>query len=821
LSLQWFARHNARVTCIPAGALDHLMRELRYAIRLFWTQPGFSAAALITLALGIGANTAVFSVLNAAVLHPLSYSDPDRLLMLRDLQTLAPETNVSFPEFVDWRTRSGDIAEVGAYFNTTLTMGGAEPRTVMAQQVSTNLCRALGVTPLMGRHFQIFEEGRTADRVIAISQALWERQLGSDPQVIGRTLTLNDAPHTIVAVMPRDFRGVLPRDISAVDPKEVWLPLRLDEASAPRGFHVMTVLARLRHGITLDQARERLTAIAVGLKREGRTTHGIAVHPLVTYVAESARPMLLALSGAVAVVLLMACANLANLLLARGTASRQEIAIRAAIGATHRWILSAHLVEACVLSVAGGAAGLALVIGSLRALSGIAGMSAVNLAVVHIDFSVLAFTAVTSLAAGLLFTIAPVIQALRTGVQPLLQESGRTTTGATGIRGLLVTVEMGLAVLLVVAAGLLARSFGYVLDVPKGFETTGVLSFNLSASRVDVQTNRHPQFFANPLERLSAIPQVTSVGLVNELPLGGGGVSGETPIEGRAFPNDQVPVADKRIVSRGYFETMGIRLIRGRTFSADDGAGALPVAVVSELFAQRYFPGEDPIGRRVSFEWEMDGRQEIIGVVGDVRHEGLDVSPSPTIYVNYEQRPASAFSVVVKSRAPLSQLADDVRESAHAVNASRPLNTVRTLDEVIDSAVAPRRLALQIIGAFAIIALVLAAIGVFGVASYSAQQRTKEIGLHVALGAQPADVVVLMIRKILLLAGIGLGTGLAGSIAARHVIEAYLFAVSSTDVATALFATALLGAVALIASYLPVRRALRVGPIKALQGGPR
>ena len=800
---------------------ESLSREFRYAIRSLWKQPGFSTVAILTLALGIGANTTVFSLLNAAVLHPLRYPDPDRLMMLRDLQGLASEANVSFPEFVDWRMRSADIADVAAVFDTTHTLGGAEPRTVMAQRVSANLFRTLGVSPLMGRHFRESEETRAAERVVAIGQAFWERELGSDPQVVGRVLTLDETPYTIVAVLPRDFRGVLPRDSSAIQPKELWLPLGLDESTAPRGMHVMTVVARLRLGLTQDQGRERLEAMALGLKREGRTRHGLAAHSLVRYVAEGARPILLALTAAVAVVLLMACATLANLLLARGMARRREIAIRVAIGARHRSILTACMAEACVLASVGGLVGFGLATVALRVFAGIEATNAVNLATVRINLSVLAFTAATSLATGMLSAIVPAIQALRTGVQPLLQESGRTNTGAPGVRSLLVTVEMGLAVLLLVAAGLLARSFGNILDVPKGFDATDVLSFYVSASRADVRANRHPQFFARLLENLSAKPHVTSVGLVNELPLGGGGVSGETPIEGKTFPDNQVPVADKRIVSRDYFRTMGIRLIRGRPFSSEDRAGAAPVAIVSQLYAQRYFSGEDPIGQRVSFAWDMKGSQEIIGIVADVRHEGLDKSPEPTIYVNYEQRPASAFSVVVKSHAAPQHVAGDVREAARAVDASRPLDTVRTVNEIIDAAVGPRRLALQVIGVFALMALVLAVVGVYGVASYSAQQRTKEIGLRVALGAQTIDVVKLVMRRNLILTVIGVSAGLAGSIAVREIIEAYLFAVSSTDAHTFLIASALLGGVALTASYLPIRRALRMGPTKALQSEPR
>ncbi len=800
--------------------VDDVRLEFGAVIRSLWREPGFSAVAILTLALGIGANTAVFSILNAAVLDPLRYPDADRLMMLRDLQGPASEASVSFPEFVDWRARSADVAAVAAYFNTSFTVGGTEPHTVMAQRVSANLFQALGVLPLMGRSFRETEEAREAERVVAISEAFWKRELGSDPHVLGRVLTLDDAPHTIVGVMPRDFRGVLPRDSSAVQPRELWLPLRLDASTAPRGFHVMTVVGRLRPGITHDQARERLEAIAVGLKREGHTSHGIAAYPLVPYVGRSARPLLLALTGAVAVVLLMACANLANLLMARGMVRRREIAIRAAVGAGHVRILSTFLAEACVLAGVGGVAGLALAMGALHLLVGIEASDAVQLSLVRIDLPVLGFTAAISLATGVLFVIAPTIQALRIGVLPLLQESGRTTTGATGVRSLLITVETGLAVLLLVAAGLLARSFANILDTPKGFDATNVLSFQVSASRADEQANRHGQVFARLLERLSVNPQITSAGLINELPLGGGGVSGETPIEGKVFPDGQVPVADKRIVSPGYFDTMGIRLVRGRIFSVADRASAMPVAIVSELYAQRYFAGEDPIGRRVSFDWDMEGSQQIVGIVGDVRHEGLDMSPEPTIYVNYEQRPNPAFSVVVKTSASSPQIAADILESVHAVDPSRPVDTIRALDEVIGAAVGPRRLALQVIGAFALIAVVLAAVGVYGVASYSAQQRTKEIGLRVALGAQATDVIALVIRKYLVLTLAGVASGLAGSFAVRQVIDAYLVAVTSTDLLTFLMASALIGGVTLMASYLPIRRALRLGPMRALQTEP-
>ncbi len=795
-----------------------LTREFRDAVRSLRKQPGFSAAAVLTLALGIGANTAVFSVLNAAVLHPLGYPDPDQLMILRDVSSPTSETNVSFPEFVDWRTQSANVAGVAAFFNTTHIIRGAEPYTVMSQAVSANLFRTLGVTPLMGRHFQDTEEARAADRVVAIGYAFWQRELGSDTHVIGRVITLDDTPYTVVAVMPRDFRGVLPRDSAAAAQKELWVPFRLDVSTAPRDFHVLTVVARLRPGVTHNQGRERLAAMALGLRRAGRTTHGLSARALATDVAARARPLLLALSGAVAVVLLIACANLANLLVARGIARRREIGIRAALGAGPRRILSASLAEACVLAGVGGVAGFGLAIGTVRALSGIDATNAVNLSLVHINLSVLAFTAATSLLTALLFAIAPAIHALRTGVQPLLQESARLTNGsATGLRNLLVTIELGLAVLLLVAAGLLARSFGNILDVPKGFDATSVLTFNVAASRADVQANRHPLFFASLIEHLSANSQITSAGLVNELPLAGSGVSGETPIEGKAFRDGQVPVADKRIVSRGYFETMGIPLVRGRTFSEGDRSGAMPVAVVSELYAQRYFPDEDPIGRRVSFDWDMEGWQQIIGIVGDIRHEGLDVAPEPTIYVNYEQRPSTAFSVVVKSNAPPSEMAGVLRDTVRALDASRPLNSIRPLNDVIDAALGPRRLALQVIGAFAVIALVLAAVGVYGVANHSAQQRTREIGLRIALGAQTTDIIALVIYRNLVLTVIGVGAGLAGSIAFRHVIEAYLFAVASTDVRTLLIVAALLGGVALTASYLPIRHALRVGPVRALQ----
>ena len=792
-------------------------REFRFAIRSLCREPGFFSVAVLTLALGIGANTVVFSLLNAAVVHPLPYPHPDRLMMLRDRQSSTSDTNVSFPEFVDWRARSAGIADIAAVFNTTQTVSIAEPRTVMAQRISANLFQTLGVSPLMGRPFRQAEEPRTAAQVVAIGEAFWEREFGSDPDVLGRELLLNDEPHTIVAVMPREFGGVLPRDRSTLQPKELWLPLRLDESTAPRGVHVLTVIARLHAGIAPDVARERFEALSVGLTREGHTTHGLAAYPLVGYVGQSVRPMLFALSGAVAVVLLMTCANLANLLLAHVTARRRDIAIRAAIGAGRRGILSRFAAEACVLTGFGAIAGLVLAVAALRVMSGIDVTTAINFSQVRVDLVVLAFTATASLFAGVLFVMAPAIQALRIGVLPLLQETGRSHTGATGIRGILVAVETGLAVLLLVAAGLLSQSFAHVLDAPRGFDPTHVLSFHVSASRADALANRHGQFFDTLLERLSTRSEISSVGLINELPLGGGWVSGETPIDGRISPDGQVPVADKRIVSPGYFTTMGIRLVRGRTFSEGDRAGATPVAIVSELYAQRYFPGEDPIGRRVSFAWEMEGFQQIVGIVSDVRHEGLDIAPEPTIYVSYLQRPSTAFSVVVKSMASARDVAGAIRNSVRATDASRPVDAIRTLDDALEGAVAPRRLVLQVIVAFALMAVILAAVGVYGVASASAQGRMREIGLRVALGAQPIDIITLVLRRNAVLTSVGLAAGLAGSIATRRVIEAYLLSIASTDVRTLLTSALLLGGISLIAAYLPIRRALRMGPMRALQ----
>ena len=517
--------------------LDDLTRELRYAVRSLWKQPAFSAVAVLTLALGIGANTAVFSVLSAAVLHPLRYPEPDRLMMLRDRQSSTSETNVSYPEFVDWRTHSADIAEVAAVFNATHTVGGTEPHTVMAQRVSANLFQTIGLSPLMGRHFHYAEEAPSGGRVVAVSQAFWERELASDAHVIGRVLTLDDTPHTIVAVMPRDFRGVLPRDSFGVQPKDLWLPLRLDEATAPRGMHVMTVVARLRSGITQDQGRERLEAMALGLKHEGRTTHGLAAYSLIRVVAESARPMLLALTGAVAMVLLMACANLANLMLARGTARRQ----RDCDSYRHRRGSSMDSVRA---SGRGVRAGWRWKRGGTRLGDGCPSLVSEyrsyqrrqSLLWCGLIPRAGLYGIATSCASRTYCSLWRQRSRLSERVQPLLRESGRTTTGRPECDACWSPSKriVGRAAGRRRIAGAIVRQRSRD-DRGDSMRRVHCRSMFQHRGRTckPTGTDSFSRIYwrASPPIRMSRSP-----GLVNELPLGGGGVSGETPIEGKAFP---------------------------------------------------------------------------------------------------------------------------------------------------------------------------------------------------------------------------------------------------------------------------------------------
>jgi putative ABC transport system permease protein len=794
-------------------------QDLVFAVRVLRRQPGFAATAVLTLGLGIGANTAIFSIVHEALLAPLAYPEPERLVILRDSQVQSGLVNASWPELLDWRSRSAEFLEVGGFFNTVATLtGSGEAESLSVQRVSWNLLPILGVEPALGRGFIAEEEPQGSEAVTILSDGLWRRRFGADPGMLGRKIVLNDRPHIVVGVMAPGFAEILPGDASPSEPRDAWVPLRLDEEGAPRGLHFLAVIGRLAPGVTHEQARERLAAISAGLQAEAVTDHGLAMIPLAEYVSSASRPVLLALFGAVGAVLLVTCANLAGLLLARANARRQEIAVRLTLGAGPRRLVRQLLTEAVLLSALGGALGLALAWVALRWFAVYDSGWAEAPSAIAIDAPVLLFSIALSLLTGVVFGLVPALSTARSSPGVTLAEAGpRSGGGRTRSRALLVVAEVAAAVVLLVGAGLLTRSFGVLLSVEKGFRTDGTVSFHVSLrSGAYESPEAQTRFFDALLERLLDLPGVEIAGLTNELPLAGGGVSGGVTIVGETFSPDEQPYADKRIVSAGFFESMGMPIRRGRGFDERDREGAPAVMVVSESFARRYLDG-DALGRHVGFGWDSADPQEVVGVVGDVRHEGLGGEPAPTMYIPYRQRADSSFTVVVRSATTEDALMPAIRAAVRELDPDQPITSLTTFDDVLARSVAPRRLALLLVGGFALVTLALAVIGIYGLISYATSQRTREIGVQIALGAGRRTVLSAVLRQGLALTAAGLAIGAALALAMGRVIAAYLYGVSPRDPATFLAAGALLTAVALAACYLPARRAARVDPVTALR----
>jgi putative ABC transport system permease protein len=784
-------------------------------------QRGFTAAAVVTLALGIGANAAMFSAVNAVVLRPLSYSEPERLVLIRDVQG-EDETPNSYPEFMDWREQSSVLESVGAYFNTSYNLtGGGDAEQVFAGRASSNLFPMLGLTPVIGRSFLPEEEVRNGPQVAMISYALWQRRFGGSESALGSTLTLDGRAFSIVGVLPPHFRAVRPEDEQSNQPREIWLPLRLDETRAPRGFHFLAVIGRLRPGVTLDDARRDMQVTAEQLKQARSTAHGIQAYGLQETIVRDSRKGLLLLLAAVGLVLLIGCANVANLLLARATARQKEIAIRQAVGASRARLVRQLLTESMVLALVGGGLGVLVAVWLMSLLADSARDQLPRIQAIGLDARVLAFTAAVSLLTGLLFGLWPAIRAMKSSTFEVLKEGGRSAAASFGrdrARSFLVVSEVALSLVVLIAAGLVVNSFVRLLLVPKGFDPHGVLTFEINPSSLKYPEGRQlAQFYEQVLERIARQPGVDSCGAVTELPLGGGKTYGGTGIEGRTYPQGEEPVADKRVASEGYFETMRIPLVAGRYFEPRDGENALKVAIVNEEFARRYFPGENAIGKRIDFMWETTGLQEIVGIVGNVRHDGLETPPDPEVYVPYRQRAPGAWSVAVRTSGDPFAVAGAIREQVRAVDPDEPVSSLRSMDDVVSSSVSARRLSLFLYGGLAGLALILSVVGIYGVMSYSVAQRAHEIGIRMALGARRADVLRLITGQALKLTLAGTGIGVAGALIFTRWLESQLFEVKPADAVTFSVIALMLIGVALIASYIPARRASRADPMMALR----
>ena len=808
--------------------METLLQDLRYGIRMLMKHPGFTAVSVITLALGIGANTAIFSVVDAVMLRPLPYKDAERLVVLSgDLHRPGLKSiPLSAPEYVDY-SQSNAFEEIAAYdlqgFNLT---GGDEPERLLGAVATASLFPLLGVQPARGRVFNTEEDQPGRDQVVVLSHELWARRFNSDPDIAGKLMTLDDKSFTIVGVMPAGFH----LSESAI---ELWKPIAfipdlLTENN--RGSHFLTVLARLKSGTGLERAQAELDMTSEQVTSDHRgnypTGFGVTIKSLHDEVVGDVRYALILLLAAVGLVLLIACTNVANLMLARAATREKEVAIRLALGAGRLRLIRQLLTESALLGILGGTAGLLLALWGVDLLVTLSPAGVPRVHEIGINLRIAGFTLVISLLTSIIFGLVPAIQSSKPALNESLKEGARGVTSSRRrqrLRGSLVVLESALSLVLLIGAGLLIRSLSRVSEVNPGFKPDHLLSARLYLSQTKYpEFSRGQQFFEQLFGRLREQSGIESVAAINAIPLWGGG-DRTFFIEGRPVAAQESPPDEQlRFVSANYFSTMAIPLLSGREFTDRDVPQSPHVAVINRAMMERYWPGEDPLGRRVAFLRDDPTWYEIVGVVGNVKHGSLEGEDKPELYVPFLQplfasaRVPSMFLVVRSSSEPL-ELVPLIRREVMAVDRDQPISDVKTMDQRLSQSVARRHFNTVVLGIFAGVALVLAAVGIYGVANYAVTQRMHEIGIRIALGAQSSSVFRLVVRQAMLLVSIGVSAGIIAAIPLTRLIESLLFGVNPIDSATFIAVPVLLLAVAFGASIIPARRAIRVDPLVALR----
>jgi putative ABC transport system permease protein len=795
------------------------LQDLRYGGRTLLKSPGFLVVAVLTLALGIGANTAIFTVVNALLLRPLPYPEPGRLVMVwQDLRARGgPADEWASPgNYVDWSGEKGlfeNVAAIGGW-RPTLT-GGAEPEPIPGEQVTHEYFEVLGIEPSLGRGFRAADDVPNGARVAVIGDALWKRRFGADPGVVGRVVTLSGEPHEIIGVLPAGFRPIV-----ASQTAEIWRPLRINRAAASRGAVIYRVVGRLAAGLSIEQARASATSLARQLEAAHPTYNekvNFNVQPLHDWVVGEIRPGLLALFGAVTFVLLIACANLANLSLARGSSRGRELAVRLALGAPRRRVVRQLLTESLLLAAIGGLAGVLLGIWAVDALVAIAPASTPRVGEIRLDATVVLFAAGMTLVTGVLFGLTPALQASRGDVTHALKDGARGGAAVSGraMRRGLIVGEVALALMLLTGGGLLLQTFFRLQSADLGFDPQNVLVGFVNPPRVTYDSAaKQVAFYDQVYERARALPGVQKAALVSVLPFGGDSDT-SFRIEGRPGPQSaaETPVTWYRQVTASYFDTMGMPIVRGRGFEPREAA---PSVVVNESFVKKFFPGEDPIGRRLLFGQDLPPFA-IVGVVADARVRGAREAARIETFVPYWQLPEAGMNVVLKTAGDPALLANPLKGAVAAIDASVPVVGIATLESIVGDAIDQPRFVGVLAAAFAALALALAAIGIYGVMAYVVARRTTEIGVRMALGATRGEVFRLVVGDGLKLTGLGVAFGLAGSLAVARALSTLLFGVTPGDPVTLGGTAALLLLVATAACFVPARRATRVDPIVALR----
>jgi putative ABC transport system permease protein len=795
-------------------------QDLRYGARMLRKNPGFSSIAVLTLALGIGANAAIFSVVNAVLLRPLPFKEPDRLTMIRETKLPQfPEFSVSPGNFLDWKSQNTVFEQLVAYHGLSFNLvGTGDPEELRGQRVTDGFFAMLGIKPELGRDFLPEEDQSGRSNVAIISHGLWQRRFGGDPKIINQAITLSGQSYTVV--------GVLPATFNFGGETVLWRPMGFSAQEAQNhGGHYLTAIGRLKPGATIDQARAEMTAIAGRLAQQYPNANAgwsVKLMPLQEFIVRGVEQSLLILLGAVAFVLLIACANVANLLLARGAGRQKEVSIRAALGAGRWRIVCQLLTESSLLALAGGAAGLLLAKLGMNLLLVLAPQNLPRINTVSLDGRVLAFTAAVTLLTGAIFGLVPAFQASRPNLSEMMKDSGGRGSTEGGrrlfIRSSLVVLEVASALLLLVGAGLLIKSFWRLQQIDPGFNPNNALTVSLALpGRKYPQENQQAAFFQQLLERVRNLPGVQATGAGVSMPLTGGFIYGFV-IEGRPpLPPGAGQSTNYSSVSPDYFKAMGIPLLRGRVFTEYDTRDTARVAVISESMAKRVFPDEDPIGKRIHITNGPTVFREIVGIVGDVKQDGLDQDTTLQTYEPYTQKTYSGMTLVVRTAGDPTNLTAAIRNEVLNIDKEQPVSGIRTLEQLVSNSISQQKFSMLLLGVFAAVALVLAAVGIYGVLSYAAAQRTHEIGVRMALGARASDVLRMVIGQGMKLVSMGLALGLGVALALTQLMKRLLFGVGAADPLTYGLIAFLLVLVALLACWIPARRAANVDPMVALR----
>ncbi|HKY03324.1 MAG TPA: ABC transporter permease [Blastocatellia bacterium] len=816
--------------------METLLQDFRYGMRMLLKKPGFTAVAIIALALGIGASTSIFSVINTVLLKPLPYEDPQQVVMVWQTSKQAAKVlgtarlPATYADFYDWRDQNSLFDSMAALDSWLVNLTGMdEPLKLNGARATPDLFSLLRVKPLIGRTFLPEEENPGAERVVVLSHGLWQQRFGADTGVVGRSITLNDASFTVVGVLPEDFRFTegsnLPRVFKFAARVDIWTPLVQTEARVKnRGNHNLAVVGRLKAGVTPEQAQAEMQTIARRIAEGygGKPDEsGTEVVSLREQIAGDIRPALLVLMGAVIFVLLIACANVAGLLLVRASARYKELALRTALGASRARLIRQLLTESVMLALVGGGAGALLALWGTDLLISLSPDTISHVAPQGVDLRVLAFTLAVSVATGVVFGLVPALASSKPNISETLKEGGRGATDSRGrARNALVVAEIALALVLLVGAGLLIKSFAQLMRVDPGFNPDRVALMDVALPYARYGENpKRAEFFRQAVERIRSLPGVESVGINYSAPLSGADASNVFAIEGQPpLADGEWQSANLGTISPDYFRTLEIPLVRGREFTDQDSLDSQPVAIVDETMVRRYFGGDDPVGKRV----RVGGRDwlTVVGVVGSVKSESLEGESRPYIYVPYAQRPSFWPSTTIAMRSRTNDttgLIAAAKREINAIDKDQPVSNITTLAELYRKAAAPKRFSMALLSLFAGVALVLAGVGLYGVMAYSVSQRTHEIGIRMALGAQKSHVFNLVVRQAVSVALVGVSAGLVAALLLTRLMSSLLFGVSATDPVVYGAISLLLVAVVLLASYIPARRAMKVDPMTALR----